>query len=352
MHDDTPASPASGSDSELTRGFTRRKLLSLTATAGTAASAGCVDEQVESILPFGDDGNRTAAESGAGGENALRVVIDGAPNGLQKYMCELSHTGETTISSVEAGIISGQQFQVVEGGTGSVGVIARAADLAGNVTGFEETRTLFSVEYDGSVSDVTLSVPVLTDDDGTAISPDRVRVAGQAETGEVDSTSTQPSTEPPDELVSPPDRANVEQQILREINGHRRQNGLEALTMSDSLRESARHHSSDMAEEQYLSSTAPDGQDVEDRHAEFDIDCQAGGSTVGRAEYGVPASANGDVIDSAGEFARYYLSVIEDADRSNGVLAGDWTNVGIGATARELDDRYRIYVCVDLCRGL
>lgn len=125
------------------------------------------------------DGSTTDPPTGGGDEASTRVavVLSGAPGGLQKYSCTVSNEDEGVIEQLRPELITGEQFQVVEGGTGSASATVRAADLAQQVQGFEDERMLFSMTYDRPVSDVTLELGTLTDDEGEEMSPDRVRVS-------------------------------------------------------------------------------------------------------------------------------------------------------------------------------
>lgn len=139
---------------------TRRATLGALATLGLGAGAGCLSSLTAS----------------AAGETALGVVVDGAPNGLQKYAVELS--APATVEAVTPKLIVGPQFQVTEGGAGHRRVAFRGADFVRTVGAFEGKRTLAVVRFAEAVrfEETTLSVATLVDDDGTEMDHGRVRV--------------------------------------------------------------------------------------------------------------------------------------------------------------------------------
>jgi PKD repeat protein len=126
-----------------------------------------------------DGGGGTPAD-----ETTVTVALDGAPDGLQRYSVNVSATNGASVSSVEPVLITGNQFQVEDGGTGQTYVVARGADITGNIGAFQDQRTLVEVTFDGDVSeeDIELSVRELTNDNGNAMDPNRVTfsVGGQS----------------------------------------------------------------------------------------------------------------------------------------------------------------------------
>lgn len=176
--------PETGDDCDISR----RRLLLAASTSVAAVSAGCntieslVDDSGgESTNGPSDGGPSTESQTGGadGGdtETGVAVVLSGAPNGLQKYSCTVSSRGGGVIERIRPDLITGEQFQVVEGGNGSASATVRAADLAQEVGGFEGDRVLFSVMYDQPVSEVVLELGTLTDDEGEEMSPERVRTS-------------------------------------------------------------------------------------------------------------------------------------------------------------------------------
>jgi len=95
--------------------------------------------------------------------------------------------------------------------------------------------------------------------------------ATATETESATSTETESSTE--DEF----DERAVERDIYAQINEIRRQNGLNTLEYDSDLSAVARNHSRDMAENDYFSHTAPDGDSFVDRYEQAGYDCAVGG---------------------------------------------------------------------------
>jgi len=121
----------------------------------------------------------TATESTTTPETTVttvEIVLDGAPDGLQKYSLTLSTSGEGTISDIAPDLISGNQFQVTDGGVGASAVVVRGADLVGSVGETTESQTLLTVTFESAVpaGAVTGTVTELVDDNGEPFDTDRV----------------------------------------------------------------------------------------------------------------------------------------------------------------------------------
>jgi hypothetical protein len=154
----------------------RRRYLRTLVGVGLLGVAGCI----ESDAGDGTDGGGadTTARPDQQAARTVTVVLDGAPNGLQKYKCTVEHGGDATITEVSPGVVDGNEFQVAAGGTDQSTVTVRAADLTESVGSFEDARPLFSLTYSTAVTaeSLAVSVPVRTDDGGESIARDRVRV--------------------------------------------------------------------------------------------------------------------------------------------------------------------------------
>jgi hypothetical protein len=110
----------------------------------------------------------------------VEVVLEGAPNGLQKYKLTVTSSGSGTIASVTAELLTGEQFQVVGGGEGTSAVEVRAADIVDSVGEFSETKVLFRLTYEEPVpeADLALSVSTLIDDASESMDTERVSLSG------------------------------------------------------------------------------------------------------------------------------------------------------------------------------
>lgn len=95
--------------------------------------------------------------------------------------------------------------------------------------------------------------------------------------GDGTTTGDQPAEEPPtgETPLSDLDRARVERLVHEHVNARRAEHGLAALAFDTDLREIARYHSRDMAEEGYFGHDSPDGETMADRYEMFDYDCRA-----------------------------------------------------------------------------
>lgn len=109
----------------------------------------------------------------------ITVLLEGAPNGLQKYKIAVTTGGAGTIASVKPILISGDQFQIVGGGEGTSAVEARAADIVDNVGSFSEAKALFRVTYEQPVpeADLSMAVSSLVNDASESMNTDRVTIS-------------------------------------------------------------------------------------------------------------------------------------------------------------------------------
>jgi hypothetical protein len=102
----------------------------------------------------------------------LNVTIDGAPDGLRAYSVSITTQSSTVIRTVTPGLVGGSDFRITAGGAGSANVTAQALDVNDDVGSFSGERTLFTIQYSGTVTpdDVTVSVNALQDDDQNSFS--------------------------------------------------------------------------------------------------------------------------------------------------------------------------------------
>ncbi|WP_435175397.1 CAP domain-containing protein [Halorussus sp. AFM4] len=145
-----------------------------------------------------------------------------------------------------------------------------------------------------------------------------------------------------DTPLSELDRSRVEKLIHKYVNERRTEHGLGTLSFDTDLREIARYHSRDMAENDYFSHTSPDGETRADRYEKFGYDCRAyitdtryytGGENIAytyydtdvRADWGTVHYTNAD--DLAAGIVRQWMN--SQGHREN-ILTEAWNNEGIG----------------------
>ncbi len=107
--------------------------------------------------------------------SGVRVVVDASPEGVQKYTARVSCTGGN-IAAVSAGALE-QFFEVVEGGTGSQAVRARAVDMAGEARHITEPTALFDVQFDEPVDlqSIRLHFETIIDHTGETVPSESLR---------------------------------------------------------------------------------------------------------------------------------------------------------------------------------
>ncbi|MGM0592421.1 MAG: hypothetical protein ACQETI_12500, partial [Halobacteriota archaeon] len=105
----------------------------------------------------------------------VSVVLEGAPDGLARYNLTVSSDGEN-LTDVEAGLVGGESFTVVDGGPGGTSVTVEAADDADAVGSFTDNQTLLTLTFEEKVTpgEVSLHVNELVDDGGVAMDDSRV----------------------------------------------------------------------------------------------------------------------------------------------------------------------------------
>ncbi|MGM0591076.1 MAG: S8 family serine peptidase [Halobacteriota archaeon] len=146
-----------------------------------------------SLTVYGDGTERSASttvkvrpsDDGSDETTTADVVIDGAPNGLQKYNITIRLPETARIQSVEAGVIGGVGFEVYGGGPAFSYVTVRGVDIEQVVGALDQATPLLTLEIAGDVreSDVAVTVHSLTDDESRPMSTDRIGV--QAKNDEV-----------------------------------------------------------------------------------------------------------------------------------------------------------------------
>lgn len=161
---DGPESTSGTGSPEVTR------RAALTAAVGTTLG-------VSGCLGFGPDSGDGTPASGTptatatdSTSSAIEVRLESAPDGLQKFAFSVSHDS-VELTSVDAGVIDGEEFQIVEGGSGSQQVRVRGADLSQSVQGSSEPVSLFTLTFAEAVDPSNLSVAadVLVADNGDSL---------------------------------------------------------------------------------------------------------------------------------------------------------------------------------------
>lgn len=156
----------------------------------------------------------------------------------------------------------------------------------------------------------------------------------------------------------------IERHVHNRVNSNREAEGLSALTHSDKLRQIARKHSEDMAEQGYFSHESPDGQDFEDRYEAAGFECEVeitgsravtGGENIGFTyAFAQIERENGETIDHDGDeetigngLVRAWMN--SSSHREN-ILKRYWKSEGIGvATATDEEGRTKVLATQNFC---
>lgn len=145
-----------------------------------------------------------------------------------------------------------------------------------------------------------------------------------------------------DTPLSELDRGRVEKLVHRYVNERRAAHDLETLAFDTELREIARYHSEDMAENDYFSHVSPSGETMSDRYDKFGYDCRAytsentyytGAENIAYTYYDTDVrTENGtERYTNADELARGIVRgwMNSQGHREN-ILTAAWNNEGIG----------------------
>ncbi|MFD1640815.1 hypothetical protein [Halohasta litorea] len=106
---------------------------------------------------------------------AVCVVVDAAPEGVQKYTARVA-CDEGEIESVEPGALE-RFFEIIEGGVGSRFVRARAVDMTGEARHIQEPTPLFEIRFTEPVdlSSIRLTFETIIDHDGETVPNESLR---------------------------------------------------------------------------------------------------------------------------------------------------------------------------------
>lgn len=156
--------------------------------AAAPAAPGSTDTQTSMI--------QTQAQADQDQPNATAAIeLNGTPDGLRLYNLTVTLSGstDTNISSIQPGIIDGNEFEVIERPVDQQSVTFRAVDLSENVGRSTETRTLATLNLTNrsvAATDLQVSVNRLIDDSGNDI--DSTRIDKTIETRSPVDTNTNP----------------------------------------------------------------------------------------------------------------------------------------------------------------
>jgi len=109
---------------------------------------------------------------------AVSVVVTDAPAGVRKYTARVAcdAAGEAVIEAVEPGLLE-RYFEVVDGGTGSAFVRARAVDMTGEAGSLTDPASLFTIRFSEAVpaESITLTFETIQDHTEETIPDEAVR---------------------------------------------------------------------------------------------------------------------------------------------------------------------------------
>lgn len=146
-------------------------------------------------------------------------------------------------------------------------------------------------------------------------------------------------------------RKSIENAIHQEVNEVRSNHSHNQLRQRDGLRQVARGHSKDMAENGYFDHTSPIGETMDDRYREGGIDCRMMGENIAQSWYGVSTIGPGDGLYTTPE--EFAAAVVQQWMNSQGhrenILRPQFNSEGIGVYAIKAEGGYKVYVTQNFC---
>lgn len=127
------------------------------------------------MVSVGDAGNDGASDSEAGNSTVILSVSE-MPEGFERASVTVRTDTDASVTETQAELVSDSQLRVVSDDPRTTTV--QAVDLAGNVGGFDDERTIARLTYDRQLSSdgVEIEVGNLQDDNGASVPGDRVSV--------------------------------------------------------------------------------------------------------------------------------------------------------------------------------
>ncbi|MCU4718376.1 CAP domain-containing protein [Halapricum hydrolyticum] len=158
-------------------------------------------------------------------------------------------------------------------------------------------------------------------------------------------------------------RTEVEREIHREINERRGEHGLRPLEWDTELRDIARYHSEDMAQNGYFAHEAPDGETLEDRYQRFNYNCRietadgiitSGGENIAYTFAGSDVEReDGSVVDHDYDETQIAEGLVSQWMNSPGhrenILRPYWQAEGIGVYIADDNGKTKVYATQNFC---
>ncbi|WP_435358283.1 CAP domain-containing protein [Haloarchaeobius sp. DFWS5] len=148
------------------------------------------------------------------------------------------------------------------------------------------------------------------------------------------------------------DVARLERLIHEDVNDVRESRDLSMLERDSELAAVGRYHSRDMAHNQYVAHTAPDGETMGDRYDRFDYDCRVptgdgryagGGENIYYAYYSGQGFTEEELAQKAVD------GWMNSTDHRENLLRDYWEHEGIGVVVENRDGVTYVYVTQNFC---
>jgi uncharacterized protein YkwD len=199
------------------------------------------------------------------------------------------------------------------------------------------------------LSDAGLPVP-----DGGDSAPAGVEQSTAGGGEAVATTATATATQTAESEVaatSDSKRERVENLIHQKVNERREANGLDPIPQDDLLRQIARSHSQEMAQQGYFAHESPSGERFGDRYDQFGYNCRVPVgdnryATGGENIWKMTASTEPSAETIASNAVRGWM---ESPDHRENIMRPYWDDMGIGVYILDTGGGVEIYATQNFC---
>jgi PKD repeat protein len=106
------------------------------------------------------------------------ISLEAFPDGFRQASFRIEATNGANVTAIDPVLLTGNQFRIADGGTGSSFASVQVVDLSGEVNSFEEPREFVRLTFDREISKAQIRVEVqsVENDAGDTVSSDRIIV--------------------------------------------------------------------------------------------------------------------------------------------------------------------------------
>lgn len=147
------------------------------------------------------------------------------------------------------------------------------------------------------------------------------------------------------------DITELNEKVASDLNNERIEDGKSELTLNEDISEVAEYKSNRMKNEEYISHTAPDGEDVRDRFDRYNIQCTSVGENLAQTHYDKDVNTEYSDIknyQSMSELSEGITSqFMNSPEHKENLLREDWDSHGVSTVITEDNE---VYVTHKFCQ--